>query len=67
MEVILGHRARPGLLAYLATLKDRGQRHATHGARPLARRKLTALEYNTFNAYDVKALGGSVGAQSQLR
>ena len=54
LEALLGHRARPGLLAYLATLKDRGQRHATHGGRPLERRKLTALEHTTLNAYDVK-------------
>ena len=54
MEVLLGHRARPGLLAYLAILKDRGQRRATQGARPRERRKLTALEHSTFYAYDAK-------------
>ena len=35
-------------------LKDRDQRHATHGARPLKRRKLTALENSTLNPNDVK-------------
>ena len=54
LEALLGHRARPGLLAYLATVKDRGQRHATHGGRPLERRKLAALEHITLYAYEVE-------------